>query len=97
MKNYLSISNGGRLNRELEEPFRFQRPLTTSSETNIGHVRGSNGELFSNGHPVNFHPSHPKFNNNVELPAFQISGSTDRLSVNSFTTTTTIPAGHNLR
>ena len=100
MKNYLSLSNGGKLHDDIDGPYRFARPLTSSSENNVGHVRRSNAELFSNGHqiPVNFYPTnHPKSSNKVEPSAYQISGSTDRLSVNSFTTTTTVPAGHNLR
>ena len=112
MKNYLSISNGGRVHRDVDEQYRFSRPLTTSSEGNMNHVRGSNtnlvsnghivnkssnADLFSNGNGVNYHPSYPRLNNTAASSSFQISGSTDRLSVNSFTTTTTLPAGHNLR
>ena len=112
MKNYLSISNGGRVHRDVYEQYRFSRPLTISSQGNMNHVRGSNtnlvsngqivnkssnADLFSNGNGVNYHPSHPRLNNTAASSSFQISGSTDRLSVNSFTTTTTLPAGHNLR
>ena len=96
MKNYLSISNG-RLDRSVDETLRHSRPLTTSSENNISRVSGSNGHLFYNGNSVNLNPAPTKRPENLETPVFQISGSTDRLSVNSFTTTTTIPAGHNLR
>ena len=97
MKNYLSISNGGRLDRGFDETMRHSRPLTTSSEGNLNRGKDSNGHLFFNGSAVNLNPAHFKIVENVETSAFQISGSTDRLSVNSFTTTTTIPAGHNLR
>ena len=104
MKNYLSISNNTmRRDSDSDGHLRhFSRPLTTSPENNMAHhIRGSNPELYPNGNSnVNYNPSHhPKIMNGhvVESNAFQISGSVDRLSVNSFTTTTTVPSGHNLR
>ena len=71
----------------------FTRPaLTTTPENNMAHhLRGSNPELHPNFNPnVNYNPSHHPRNMNghlVDQNAFQISGSVDRLSVNSFTTT----------
>ena len=104
MKNYLSISNHSmRRDSDLDGNLRhFSRPLTTSPENNmVQHTRASNPEL----HPkltsnVNYNPSHHPKNMNghlIEPNAFQISGSVDRLSVNSFTTTTTVPSGQTLR
>ena len=105
MKNYLSISNNGmRRESDLDGHMRhFSRPVLTTSPENqmVQHIRGSNPELNLNGNAnVNYNPSHHPRNMNghiVEPNAFQISGSVDRLSVNSFTTTTTVPSGQNLR
>ena len=89
MKNYLSVANGGSLNGGLNGTFTHPRALTSSSESNILNAQERYGKPFRNGSTVNLHPYEPS--------AYQISGSSDRLSVNSFNTTTTVPAGHNLR